>query len=262
MNGASEQPERLTRRLVAEHPDRTLIIATFLAWILAAWIPSPVIGLVGTISLVFWLPGVALLRLLRPQPWSMSASTACLSTTLSAAVAIAVGIALAVTTNHVPRVPAATILCGLTIGAAVIAGRRTAVATREPDGRDDQRSSWPVGWIIGTVSSCCVLTGLLTYLTWRLYETPAPGGTYTALSVSYQGRQADIVVDNDGTTAMRFRLTVSQGKRTIVTHAFTLRAGAEYQLAVKASLLAGARGRSIARLVTEPNGRSYRSLVF
>jgi hypothetical protein len=257
----AESPARRLQHLVAGHPIGSLIAEAFLAWLVAAWVPSPAVSLVGTLLLVFWLPGVALLRLLRPRPWSMTANTVCFSTALSVSVAIAVGILLALTTDRVPRVPAATILCGLTIVAALLTGRRTGDTGRS-DGHAEQPSSWPVGWIAGTVAGCCLLTGLLTYLTWRLYETPAPGGSYTALSVSHHGNQTDIVVDNRQTSAMTFRLTISHGRHTIVTRAFSLPAGAEYQLEIKTSALDAGRGRSTARLVIEPSGKVDRSLVF
>jgi hypothetical protein len=249
-------------RFAADHSDAVLAAGAFLAWVLAAWVPVPLIRLVGALPLIFWLPGVALLRLARPERSPMSAASTCLSTALSTAVAIGVAIMLALTTKQVPRVPTATSLAGISITASLITSRRASVRSGTTAPAGETRLPWPTRWIAVTVAACTILTGLLGYLTWRLYETPTPNGSYTALSIDRSDGRTEVAVDSNEPDSMGFRLTITRARRTIAVRAFTLTPGAEYQMEVPASSAKAARDRTTIRLYTEPDGKLARSLAF
>lgn len=270
------------------HPNRTAIVATLVAWGLAAWVPIPVISLLGTLPLIMWLPGAALLRLSRAQRSplahadvairadvsallrlsnaerpSMSGADVALTTALSASVTIAVGLGLALMTNQLHRVPASTVLACLTIACSLLAARRSQSISRQPAApRGARPVLWPARWIAITAATCCILTGLLGYLSWRLYSTPQPSDSYTVLGLDHQHNTTVIVVTNHQTTAMRFRLIVARGDRTIANRTFALKVGGNYRIALPTQDVTNPTGHSTARLMTEPNNKLYRRLVF
>ena len=277
---------RPLRYVATMHPHRTTIIAALVGWVLACWVPVPALSLLGALPLIFWLPGAALLRLSRsarspstvtglpvgpsmvllprPEPSEhspMDVTGVAVSTALSAAIAIAVGLGLALTTKHLPRVPAPTILAGLTVAFVLLAARMSPTldgqltSAPRPDGLPRAR------WIVPTAITCCVLTGLLGYLSWRLYITPPRSDTYTVLSLDQQDNRTVIVVTNHQATTTRFQLRVSRGNRTIVDRTFRLTVGAEYQLKLPPGPIASSTSHDIARLMTEPDNKVYRILV-
>src|ERR1017187_10046569 len=245
------------------HPNRTAIVATLVAWGLAAWVPIPEISLLGTLPLIMWLPGAALLRLSNAERPSMSGADVALTTALSASVTIAVGLGLALMTNQLHRVPASTVLACLTIACSLLAARRSQSISRQPAApRGARPVLWPARWIAITAATCCILTGLLGYLSWRLYSTPQPSDSYTVLGLDHQHNTTVIVVTNHQTTAMRFRLIVARGDRTIANRTFALKVGGNYRIALPTQDVTNPTGHSTARLMTEPNNKLYRRLVF
>jgi hypothetical protein len=193
----------------------------------------------------------------------MSAIELAVSAALSAALTIAVGLGLALITNEVPRVAIATILTGMTISFSLLATRKSPPSKRHGAVSPSTRNSlWSARWVPPTVAVCLVLTGLLAYLSWRLYLTPAPSSTYTALFLDYQHSARAIVVVNHETKIMRFRLTISQHRQTIASRTFTLAIGAEYRLPLPRTPVARAPIHEHVYLMTEPANILLRSLSF
>ena len=93
------------------------------AWVIVVWVPIPVLRLIGTLPLVLWLPGAALLRLSGRRRLPMSAVDVAITTALSAAVTIFAGLGISLATHQVARIPVATILAGLAIVAGLTAAR-------------------------------------------------------------------------------------------------------------------------------------------
>jgi hypothetical protein len=250
------------RNAANTQPDRAAVMSSAAAWAIVVWVPVPVLRLIGTLPLVLWLPGAALLRLSSRRRPSVSAVDVAIATALSAAVSIFAGLGISLVTHQVPRLPFATILAGLAIIARLAAARMT------PSIGQQQSASWPGGlqWparrIVTTAAICCILTAFLGYLSYRLYDTPPPSDTYTTLSLNHQRGRLAIVVINHETSAMHFRLTVTHARHTTASNAFTLAVGGEYKLSLPSPSAANRGGRSIVRLIAEPGNRLYRSLVF
>lgn len=270
--------------MVALIPDWT-VTAAICAWVLAAWAPVPVLNMFGALPLVFWLPGVALLRFSRSSWLSRTRSHAltgvatrpvsrakyrgdsaikvfdmAVSTVLSAAITIAAGLLLALATDHVARIEMATILAGLTVVVNMATdlmsppiGHQSAVAPRT------RGLSRLPGWVVPTSIACCLVAALLGYLSWRLYESPIPGQSFAALSLVDQHNDKIVQVINNESTTMRFRLTVSQGRSTLADENLQLAAGSEYKLILPKSIPVESE---IARLMIEPGNRLYRTIVF
>lgn len=288
MRHSARDSRKSLRYAATVHPDRTAITAALLAWVLASWVPIPLLSILGTLPLVFWLPGAALLRLSRsarspmitsddsarpalaallrlshPERSPVDVGDIAISTALSAAVTIAVGLGLAVTTKHLPRVPAATVLAGLTVAFRLVAARMSPAFSGLPAATSKTGGlPCPARWVAATVIACCVLTGFLGYLSWRLYATPPPSDTYTVLSLDHQDNKTVIVVTNNQAITMRFRLKVSRGERTIANRTFRLKVGAEYKLKLAPPSDASSTSHNVARLMIEPNNKLYRSLTF
>ena len=190
----------------------------------------------------------------------MQASDIAMSTALSAAITISVGLVLALTTGYLPRAVMATILAVLAVGLNLLADRISPAIGNNPSPTPRMGSLLGLeGWMVPTAITCCLLIGLLGFFSWRLYVTPLPGRTYTVLSLEDQHGQKVIQVINHETTTMNFRLMVSQGSRTIASHRFQLRTGDEFRLKLP-NVLSGKT--EVARLMTEPNNKIYRTLVF
>jgi hypothetical protein len=259
------------------------VLAVAFAWALAAWVPVPALSLIGALPLVFWFPGAAALRLTRaiqfrrntessierrsnglPGPRHLDDSPAgvydiAVSTALSAAVAIAVGLMLAFVSGGVPRVEVATVLAILALGLNLLADRVSpgyGYPRSTALGRDG--TARLARWIVPNVVVCCFLVALLGFLSWRLYTTPAPGASFTALGLETQNSRTIIQVINHESTPMSYRLEILTDNRLAIDRAFQLQAGGEYKL----TLPTITAKRETARLMTEPNNKLYRTLVF
>jgi hypothetical protein len=193
----------------------------------------------------------------------MSPADAAVSTALSVALTIAVGLALALATNHLPRVPEATILAALSIAFNVGGAWKSRLSLTLPsDSPRVVRQPWPTRWVVPTVMLCSALVAFLGYLSWRLYLTPPPSNAYTVLSVSDHKNGAVVVVTNHQTEAMNFRIIVTESQRTIVNSAFALTAGGHHEFALSSVSMKKRAPRCTVRLMTEPGNKLYRSLVF
>lgn len=253
------------------------IAAAAFAWVIAAWMPVPVLSLLGALPLLFWLPGAAALRLSRSTEVRRSGtdssvrptyqerspvdvSDIAVTTALSAAITIAVGLVLTLINDHLPRVELVTVLAALTVSFELLAERMSPAFRNQPASAQRRGSPRQARWVVvPTIIACCFLVGLLGYLSWRLYVTPIPGDAYTVLSLDNQHGEKVIQVINHEATTMNFRLKVSRGSRIIANRSFQLKVGGEYRIVLPTGT---ATETEIARLMTEANNKIYRTLTF
>lgn len=264
-NGRSKETFTATlgAETLADRPSWTLLGVTIVVWLLVVWAPTGALRAVGGIPLLFYLPGFALLFVVRSGRLELSAGILALASGISVGVVIVTGLMISLATGHVSRPVVATVLAGITAVSSVVGGRRIIAAhSRRGAPITREQFKWPRVWTLFTAACFMIVVSFFGYLSLRLYNTPEPSSSYTALSLNDQARGTSVVVSSHETVSRSYTLVVTRSNRVIISRSFSLSAGASYTVALPADFDLGNKNDEEARLILEPSSAVYRSLRF